>query len=65
MKEAKQYVNEFSHITTMMDKVKKPSTETLNMANLLGILLSSKFKQTESMIDEWEDMRQFMRAYSG
>ena len=44
----------------MIEKVKKPSPETQGMANLLAILLMPKFKQTETMIDDWSEFRNFL-----
>ena len=50
---------------TMMEKVKKPSIETMSTTNLLGILLQNKFKQTESMIDDWSALTSFVKANTG
>jgi len=43
MKRAKAYVQEFSHLVKMIEKVKKPSQETIVTMRFILHLLSEKF----------------------
>lgn len=61
LKKCHSYLNEFSHLLKMIEKVKKPSEETFATASLLMQLLSERFWYVETLKNDWTGIWEFIK----
>ncbi len=63
-KRAVAYVPKFTHLTKLLEKVRKPSVETSSIVSILMLLISAKFQKANLARNNWAKSLKFLTGHS-